>query len=578
MVNMLNKLFEVDTMDALDAQRRKLLNILLVGVGLLSILIILLTIAADILASASTPQESFPIFVIGTGLFLASIGLFLLNRYGSGWLASMLFLLLWTLVLPFSDTPLEVAAGRTLFAFAIPIVMASVLLRPIWAFLFAGLSSVEIIVLATLIPKFPNIPAILGFFLIALVSWLSARSLEMAVNQLVLVNKELDQRVIERTQALAESLARERAEAGRNQAILQDIADGVIVVDNSGRVIVANAAMAVLVGRPVENMLGIAVEEFLANGDLSASDLETLKILFHNPALVMEKPKIQWSQKTLAITVAPVRTTSGELIGQVAVFHDFTREAEIDRMKSNFVAMVSHELRTPLNSILGYADMLHEGVYGRLEERQAGVIQRIMANTNKLLVIVNDLLDQAQIEAGRLSLRNRYFHPVELLEHVRQVMDSIAREKKVALVTDCAEDLPDLLYGDPHRLNQILVNLVNNAIKFTDEGQVDVRLRRVDHSHWAIEIKDTGIGIPKDVQSAIFEPFRQVDIDVTRRPGGIGLGLSIVKRMVNLMQGEISLESQVGWGSKFTVILPIMDTDEQPEQAPAPVIDTGKSF
>ena len=578
MGNKLSKLFEVDTMDAIDAQRRKLLNILLVGVGLLSILIILLTIAADILASASTPQESMPIFIIGTCLFLASIGLFFLNRYGSGWLASMLFLLLWTLVLPFSDTPLEVAAGRTLFAFAIPIVMASVLLRPVWAFLFAGLSSIEIIVLATMIPKFPNIPAILGFFLIALVSWLSARSLENAVTQLVLVNKELDRRVIERTQALAESLARERAEAGRNQAILQDIADGVIVVDNFGQVIVANAALAVLVGRPVENILGITAEEFLAGANLSESDLETMKMLFRNPALVMEKPKIEWGKKTLAITVAPVRTNNGELIGQVAVFHDFTREAEIDRMKSNFVAMVSHELRTPLNSILGYADMLHEGVYGKLEDRQSGIVQRVMANTNKLLVIVNDLLDQAQIEAGRLSLHNRQFHPAELLEHVRQVMDSIAREKKVGLVTDCAEDLPHLLYGDPQRLNQVLVNLVNNAIKFTDEGQVNVQLRRVDESHWAIEIKDTGIGIPKDVQSAIFEPFRQVDLDVTRRPGGIGLGLSIVKRMVNLMQGEILLDSQVDQGSTFTVILPINDMDKQTAQVSASVAETGEAF
>jgi len=212
--------------------------------------------------------------------------------------------------------------------------------------------------------------------------------------------------------------------------------------------------------------------------------------------------------------------------------------------------------------------MLNEGVYGKLEERQAGIVQRIMANTNKLLVIVNDLLDQAQIEAGKLSLHNRHFQPSELLEYVRQVMDSIAREKKVGLITSCSDDLPEILYGDPQRLNQVLVNLVNNAVKFTDEGQVDVRLYRADEARWALEIKDTGIGIPEEVQNAIFEPFRQVDMDVTRRPGGIGLGLSIVKRIVNLMQGEIQVKSQVGKGSTFTVLLPIIQ-DKGPAQLTA---------
>jgi signal transduction histidine kinase len=550
-------------MDPIDARRRKLLNILLLGVGVLCVLIVLLTLVADVLDSTGSQQEIQPIFIIGTGFLLATIGLYALNRYRSGWLASLLFLILWTLVLPFSDVPLEVAAGRSLFVFTIPIVMASVLLRPFSSFLFAALSSVEITALAVSIGEFPNIPAILGFFLIALVSWLSARSLENALAELIKVNQELDRRVIERTQALSESLARERAEAGRNQAILQDIADGVIVFDRSGRAIVANSAMVALAGSPVETILGVDVTKWLATSSLADTEREKLHRFFSSPASIADKPKIQWGQKTLAVTVAPVHTSGGEMIGQVAVFHDFTREAEIDRIKSDFVAMVSHELRTPLNSILGYADMLHEGVYGKMENRQAGVIERVMANTNKLLVIVNDLLDQAQIEAGRLSLHNRHFRPVELLEHVRQVMEGIAREKKVGLATSCAEDLPGLLYGDPQRLNQILVNLVNNALKFTDKGRVDVRLYRRGEGQWAIEVSDTGIGIPEEVQTAIFEPFRQVDMDLTRRPGGIGLGLSIVKQMVTLMRGEICLKSQVGQGSTFTVLLPIKAMEEE---------------
>jgi len=562
MINKLSAMLNVDTLDAIDARRRKLLNILLAGVAVLSLMIVLLTLVTETLNSKSSQQESLPIFIIGIALFLATIGIYAINRYGSGWLASLLFLLIWSLVLPFSDVPREVAAGRTLFAFTIPIVIASVLLRPSSAFLFAALGSLEITALALSISEFPNIPAILGFFMIALVSWLSARSLDNAVSELILINKELDKRVIERTQALTESLARERAEAGRNQAILQDIADGVIVFDNDGRAIIVNAAMVALLESSAESILGLSVEEWLSGSILASSDREILLNLFNEPAPGVGKPKVQWGKKTLAISVAPVSTTGGETIGQVAVFHDFTHEAEVDRMKSDFVAMVSHELRTPLNSVLGYADMLHEGVYGKMEERQSGVMARIIANTNKLLVIVNDLLDQAQIEAGKLALHNRHFQPGELIEYVRQVMDNIAREKKIRLVTTCQDNLPRMLYGDPQRLNQILVNLVNNAVKFTEKGQVEVRFSLADENHWAIEVKDTGPGIPVDVQQIIFEPFRQADVEATRRPGGIGLGLSIVKQMVGLMQGEIQVQSQLGQGSTFTVILPI-DTMEK---------------
>jgi signal transduction histidine kinase len=219
--------------------------------------------------------------------------------------------------------------------------------------------------------------------------------------------------------------------------------------------------------------------------------------------------------------------------------------------------MVSHELRTPLNSIMGYADMLHEGVYGKLEERQMGIVERMMANTHKLLSIVNDLLDQAQIEAGRLTFRNRHFRPSELADYVRGVMDNLLQSKGLQLSVSIAEDLPPMLYGDPQRLNQVLINLVNNAVKFTERGVIRVHFYRYGPEKWAVDVCDTGMGIPEEAQKYIFEPFRQVDRDITRRPGGVGLGLSIVKRLVNLMDGDITLKSQIGQGSTFTVVLPI---------------------
>lgn len=560
MIKRINQLLEVPTSDPEDARRRKLLNIILTGVACISFVMLLITAVMQLFGLVGTHQEVVPIYIISAGFLIGSIGLYAMNRYISGWIASLAFLVLLTVVLPFTDLPQEVASGRTLFTFTIPIVMASVLLRPSSTFWFALLSSIEVSLLAFSIGDVPNFPAILGFFMIALIVWLSARSLETAIRELTIINRELDQRVMDRTQALSEALTRERTEAGRSQAILHGIADGVMVFDNSKRIIMANPAAETLLGQPVNNLLGTSFNQWLGRSGLEQHDREAVSNLFQDPSAAEGSLKVPWGKKTLAMSVAPVMIGANNMIGQVTVLHDFTREAEVDRMKSDFVAMVSHELRTPLNSILGYADMLREGVYGRLEDRQLGIMDRMMANTHKLLTIVNDLLDQAQIEAGRLSFHHRLFRPAELTDYVNGVMESIVQAKKLKLVMKIAPDLPPWLYGDPQRLNQVLVNLVNNAVKFTDEGEVRVSLYRSDRDHWVMEVSDTGAGIPKEAQSMIFEPFRQVDTEVTRRPGGIGLGLSIVRRLINLMQGEISVKSEVGHGSVFTVVMPLSET------------------
>ena len=145
-----------------------------------------------------------------------------------------------------------------------------------------------------------------------------------------------------------------------------------------------NPAIEPLVGRNSSEILGTYLQQWLSQADLAQREREVVQRSISDPSYSLDgKNKIQWGKKTLVISAAPVRIASGETIGRVAVFHDFTREAEVDRMKSDFVAMVSHELRTPLNSILGYADMLREGVYGKLEVRQVGIVERVMANTQQ---------------------------------------------------------------------------------------------------------------------------------------------------------------------------------------------------
>jgi signal transduction histidine kinase len=273
--------------------------------------------------------------------------------------------------------------------------------------------------------------------------------------------------------------------------------------------------------------------------------------------------RVQWGKKTLSVSFAAVRDSAGAELGNVMVFRDFTREAELERMKSAFVSTASHELRTPLNAILGYSDMLKEAVYGPLAEPQVETMNRIIANTRRMLSLVNNLLDQAQIEAGQLKLTPTVFSVKDLADDLHSVMGILADQKGLQLDISSADDLPGSVLSDSQRLHQILVNLVGNAIKFTDYGKISVRFDRSDPSHWAIRVSDTGLGIPEEALAYIFEPFRQVDETVTRKHPGSGLGLAIVKQLVTLLGGEITVSSKLNQGSTFTIVLPLETAQEE---------------
>jgi PAS domain S-box-containing protein len=407
----------------------------------------------------------------------------------------------------------------------------------------------------------PNFYAMVAFVVLALVSWLSARSLERALEELRAINRELDQRVEERTRDLAAALAREQAEANKNQAILEGIADGVIVFDKEGCSIVANPAISQLIERPAEKIIGYEIKDLMSDR-VAGKDQETLINLLQEKESHAPSIRLDWGKKTLSVSVAPVNAADDGVSGTVVVFRDYTREAEVERMKSAFVSMVSHDLRTPLSAITGYTDMLREAVYGPLSEAQLGVMERINSNSGRLLNMVNNLLDQAQIETGKLSLKVNLFNPQDLIAEMEAVMHILAENKGIELVSSIDERLPSTLSGDQQRLHQILVNLVNNAIKFTDEGSVTVRLYRHDDEHWAMDVTDTGPGIPSDAQAYIFESFRRVNSAATRQKSGVGLGLSIVKQLTAAMGGDVKLTSMVGQGSTFTVVMPIVPVQE----------------
>jgi len=468
-------------------------------------------------------------------------------------------LLFLNLIFTFTDSPEQLSNGRSLFLFTLPIAISSLILIPEASFLFAVIGGGIVGGLALSINQPINLFSLIGFLMLALVSWLSARSLETALKELRAINANLDQEVIDRTQALSASLDRERIEAGRNQAILNSIADGVIVFDKNWNATLANPAVKGMLDIPLEHIINKNFRELIEHPKLAAKSRGLLYAMIEHDTQPIGF-RIIWGEKTISVSAAQVydNREDNTNIGTVTVFRDFTREAEVEKLKSTFVAIVSHELRTPLNAILGYAEMFKEAVYGPMNDKQVNTADRIMKNTQRLLGLINDLLDQAQMEAGKLTIHIAPLKPADLLEALHGLMDKTASDKRLRLTSEIGDDLPEILNGDAARLQQILVNLVTNAIKFTDQGEVCVRLLRTDDAQWGIEVEDTGQGIPASEIQYIFETFRQVEGATTRVHGGFGLGLAIVKQLVTLMSGDVHAESKLDIGTKFTITLPLV--------------------
>lgn len=556
---MIRKYFVSTSNSQDEIRRRGLVRVLSIGLLALSLLAFSVIAIYLVLNPAEWEQDNVLALASSVIAFVVSAGIYQLNKKSSG-LASFLILLLLVIVPILSDTAEQVVNGRSLFLFTLPIAISSLILIPAASFLFALLSSIVVISLSLSIEIFPNMPAIIGFFMLALVSWLSARSLEQALNELRSINANLDKVVTERTQALAESLDRERVEAGRNQAILNSIADGVIVFDRKWNATMANPAIKSMLDVPLELISGKNFSEIIEHPRLQPRSRGLLYAMMEHETQPIGF-RIEWGGKTLSVSAAQVYNSRSENIGTVTVFRDFTREAEVEKLKSTFVAIVSHELRTPLNAILGYAEMFKESIYGPVNEKQVNMAERIMKNTQRLLGLINDLLDQAQMEAGKLTIKMAPLRPAELLEALHSVMDKTASDKGLTLTSEIEDSLPESLNGDAARLQQILVNLVNNAVKFTDKGSINVKLLHVNENRWGIEVTDTGHGIPEAEIPHIFDTFRQVEGMTTRVHGGFGLGLSIVKQLVNLMSGDVKVQSKIDVGTTFIITLPLVVTE-----------------
>jgi signal transduction histidine kinase len=224
-----------------------------------------------------------------------------------------------------------------------------------------------------------------------------------------------------------------------------------------------------------------------------------------------------------------------------------------DRLKSNFLSIMSHELRTPLISIIGYNDLLLDGVAGKLTEEQMDALRKIDKNSKKLFELITAMLDLSHLEAKSVELKE--VSVLDLIEEVNSEMKSLLENSDLDFVWNAEPKLPPLL-TDPIKLKIVLKNLIGNAVKFTEKGSVTVDAHRRDEGI-EIDVTDTGIGITPEDVSVIFEPFRQLENPLTRIHGGVGLGLYVVKRLVETLGGTIKVESEVGKGSTFRIWIPV---------------------
>ncbi|MBN2002185.1 MAG: GAF domain-containing protein [Anaerolineae bacterium] len=389
-------------------------------------------------------------------------------------------------------------------------------------------------------------------------------------------NAELYRLIREQAERLGAMLRTQQVEAAKNQAILEGIADGVMVSDANGRVILFNAAAEHILsitrtqalGRFQDDILGLygsAARDWLEQVDVWKQDPKTHstdKFLAH---------RLEVGRKVVSVHLSPVVTPRHEFLGVVSVFRDITAEVEADRAKSEFVSTVSHELRTPMTSIVGYVDLVVNGATGPLTDMQSNFLKKVKTNADRLTALVNDLLDISRIETGRIELQRA---PVAIESIIEQVMDLLrpkVAEKEQTLHLEAPPALPKV-YGDPARLTQILTNLIGNAHKYTPAGG-NVRVYAyVRDTMMHVAVVDTGIGIAPENQRKIFERFYRVENDpAVYEVSGTGLGLAISLSLIQMHGGDIWLESKLGEGSIFTFSIPLAEGEPTEVVGEAPV-------
>ena len=393
---------------------------------------------------------------------------------------------------------------------------------------------------------------------------------------------ELEQKVEERTSELKklneglrkEIQDRERAEQElfKLSSVVEQAADHVLITNKEGIIEYVNPAFEACTGYSKEEVIGLTpriLNSDKNNPNFSTKLWETVLSgnTYRGEAINKKKNGALYYE---AMTVTPLIDSNNNITHLVSVASDITqrRQAETDKIaqeaaiqankaKSMFLANMSHEIRTPMNAIIGFSDLLFASIQ---DPKQRSQIEAIRSSGKNLLRLINDILDLSKIEAGKMAIQNERVNIHEIIKEVKTIFVHTTNEKGLQFIIDKAENIPSALLLDETRIRQILFNLIGNAIKFTDKGEVVLSLSKKikgpSKIDLIIQVKDTGIGIPENQQHLIFEAFTQQEGQRSMQYGGTGLGLTITKRLVEMMGGNIELSSEFEKGSTFTITLP----------------------
>jgi two-component system, sensor histidine kinase len=370
----------------------------------------------------------------------------------------------------------------------------------------------------------------------------------------------------------AESTLRIREEKYRS--IIDNMNLGLLEVDTEEKILFANQCFCDMCGYELDELLGKRAAQIFTKGEnielMERKNEERRRSGTSDAYEIVIKDKrgrVRW----WLVSGAPRYNDKGDLVGSIGIHLDITDQKQLEveltgareqaeqstRSKEVFLANMSHEIRTPMNAILGMSNQLSKTP---LNKKQLFYLDTINSASENLLVIINDILDLSKIEAGKLSLEKIAFEPKEVIKRAIQVLIHKAEEKGLALGNSYFDDrVSPVLMGDPYRLNQVMLNIITNAIKFTEKGSVDIQLFVVKNTKTSqtikVDIRDTGIGMDESFKNSLFEKFSQEEASITRQYGGTGLGMSICKELIELMEGEVLVESEKGVGTCISFVV-----------------------
>lgn len=548
---------ETFSSDLQEIRRRKLLNILLLS-------LIYCALVGVVFALVSWLGLNLPnqLLLFGLCLYVLATSsiVYIINRYGSSRFASVLFLIFMGMGIILSDEASEIATGQTLLAFVPFVVIGSFILSPSVSFILAAIVSVVVTAITLALNLIPNPFVIITFFMIAFVSWLSARSFQEGLEDLQILNHELDRiakMLVRRDLELTYSKEEIITEKGKIDSVVNSLVDGLIMVDEKERVMLINPkAKVVLKVKEEENVIGRTLSELTNLGYLK----NLYEILGNKVEWTGKQYELQIGERlkrTFQVRTTPVVTKSQQIIGLLIILYDITREKEIERMKTEFVSIAAHQLRTPLSSIKWALRLVLDGDLGKISPKQVEVLESGYQSNERMIRLINDLLDVARIEEGHFLYK---FSLVSLEDIVKKVIKSLAdliSAKKIMFNFRKPEKPLPLVRADIEKIELAVQNLLENAIRYSkDGGKVIVDLNQ-EKENVKMEISDNGIGIPEQQKPQVFTKFYRGYNAIKAGTEGSGLGLFITKNIIEEHGGKIWFESEEQKGTTFWVAIPI---------------------